>query len=186
MNDIDEILEIIEELDGKLDTDAILDLYCKKHKMVSRPEYRSVIQTTIKKNMPLIQRTIKKNSVSGDNILTVGECRYFKTIRDTMQTLFKKSVPMMKCYFPVMDDCMVWFPQPKNDNWENTFTPDGKFWYEKPKTAKANYVSDGKMRYIFIHEKDGYRFTGKFKPIEMLPDKTRVYEFVDDKLIYEK
>lgn len=77
---------------------------------------------------------------------------------------------------------MAWFPQPQNDKWENTLSADGKYWYEKPKNDTSNYEPDNKIRYVFIHEEQGYRFTGVYKVNGVKDGRTREYELVDDKV----
>ena len=98
-----------------------------------------------------------------------------------MLLVFSKRVNSGSAYFAIDELHSAWFPQFKNADWENTLSEDQKFWFERPK-ANADYEADNKLRYVFAHEKDGYRFTGLFKFVELKDDRTRVYELIDDKV----
>lgn len=187
MNNLSELLEIISSLGGSGSTDEIAAAYAKKHKMPVSLVQKSVIDSTLsnyKGNLHLNHAIHKwePKTETKSKMLYVSDNRYFATIRDAMSTIFNKSVTLSQWYFPVDTDCMAWFPQPKNDKWENTLSSDGRFWYEKPKNADADYEPDYKNRYIFAHEEQGYRFTGIFKVNGVNADGTREYELIDDKV----
>mgnify|MGYP000907794896 CR=1 FL=1 len=191
MNDINELIRIILSLGGYATSDTIVREYCKEHRMVMQPHFRSVVEKTLADCKEHIRRNIAGNGweikVSDKSeFLYVSESRYFRTIRDAMLQIFNISVPLSQGYFKVDENHMAWFPQPNNDNWENTMSEDGRFWYEKPKIDSLDYEPDNKLRYVFAHEEGGYRFTGLFKVNEMTGDKTRVYELVDDKVEIRK
>lgn len=136
-------------------------------------------------NLLALLTSIKKYSsinLTGEYLL-LSENRYFKTIKETMLAVFNKHVSPWNAYFSVDKEHSAWFPQPNNDNWENSLSEDGMVWYEKPKNITAEYEPDFKLRYVFVHEKDGYRFTGVFKYIGMDDQRKRQYQRVDDKVL---
>lgn len=187
MNDIKELLEIISSLGGSASIDEIASAYAKRYKMPASLVSKSVIASTLKS----YNSNLRLNRANGKyepkpeakaKMLYISDNRHFSTIRDAMSKVFNKSVSSGGAYFPVDEQHNAWFPQFGNASWDNTYTADGKFWFEKPKAADADYVPDNKIRYVFIHEKEGYRFTGVFKVNEMHPDKTREYELIDDKV----
>ena len=118
---------------------------------------------------------------TSDDYLCVSDMNYFKTIREAMSYIFNKHVASQGVFFHYNELYDVWFPQPSNDKWINELSEDGQLWYEKPIDSKK-YDSTGKLRYAFIKEKHGYRFTGVFKFLKM-DGQTRVYEMVDDKVL---
>lgn len=187
MNDLKELLEIISSLGGSASIDEIAFAYAKRYKMPASLVSKSVIASTLKS----YNGNLRLNRANGKyepkpegkaKMLYVSDNRHFATIRDAMSHIFNKSVPLSQGYFPVDADRMAWFPQPQNDKWENTLSADGKFWYEKPKNSEADYELDYKNRYVFIHEEQGYRFTGVFKVNGTKEDGTREYELIDDKV----
>ena len=187
MNEITELLEIISSLGGSASIDEIASIYAKKHKMPVSLVPKSIIASTLSK----FNGGLRLNRASGkyelkpetkSNMLFVSDNCYFLTIREAMSRIFNKSVPLSQGYFPVDAERMAWFPQPKNDKWENTLSADGKYWHERPKAADADYEPDYKTRYVFIHEDQGYRFTGVFKVNDVKEDGTREYEIIDDKV----
>lgn len=187
MNDIKEILDIIEALGGSATVDEIAADYAKRYKMPASLVSKGVIASVLcrqSSNLQLNHASHKweKKPEREANTLYVSDNRYFHTIRDAMSKIFNKSVSSGGAYFQVDDTHSAWFPQFGNSTWENTYTSDGKFWSEKPMTDESDYVSDHKDRYIFIHEKDGYRFTGIFRENAMQADRTREYELIDDKV----
>lgn len=187
MSDINELLEIISSLGGSASIDEIASAYAKKYKMPVSLVSKSVIASTLSKysgglRLNRANEKYESKPETRANMLYVFDNRYFSTIRDAMAKVFNKSVSSGGAYFTVDDEHTAWFPQFGNASWDNTYTADGKFWFEKPKTSDADYESDNKTRYVFIHEKDGYRFTGVFKPNGMNQDKTREYELIDNKV----
>lgn len=187
MNDIKELMEIISSIGGSATIDEIATAYAKRYKMPVSLVPKNVIAATLsnhKDNLRLNHATHKwePKSEASINLLYVSDNRYFATIRDAMSKIFNKSVPLSQGYFSVGANRMAWFPQPQNDKWENTLSTDGQFWHEKPKSPDANYEPDYKQRYIFIHEEQGYRFTGIFKVNGIKEDGTREYELIDDKV----
>ena len=187
MNDINELIEIIQSLGGNATTGDIVSKYCQIHHMIEQPHFKRIVERTLSSHRKKIRHNkanYKWEYKTEDEVeyILVSDNRYFASIRDAMLYIFNKSVPLSRGYFQVDDDHMAWFPQPKNDNWENVLSDDGRFWFEKPKTANADYEADNKLRYVFVHEKKGYRFTGLFKVGNISDDKTRIYELVDDKV----
>ena len=188
MSNINELLEIISSLGGSASIDEIASAYAKRYKMPASLVSKSVIASTLKS----YSGNLRLNRANGKyepkpetkaKMLYVSDNRYFATIRDAMGKIFNQSVSSGGAYFQVDDSHAAWFPQFGNVSWDNTYTDDGKYWFEKPKTDDADYVPDNKDRYVFIHEKEGYRFTGIFKVNGMKPDKTREYELIDDKVM---
>lgn len=188
MSNINELLEIISSLGGSASIDEIASAYAKRYKMPASLVSKSVIASTLKS----YSGNLRLNRANGKyepkletkaKMLYVSDNRYFATIRDAMGKIFNQSVSSGGAYFQVDDSHAAWFPQFGNVSWDNTYTADGKYWFEKPKTDDADYVPDNKDRYVFIHEKEGYRFTGIFKVNGMKPDKTREYELIDDKVM---
>lgn len=187
MNDINELLEIITSLSDSASIDEIASTYAMKHKMPVSLVSKSVISDTLlnykgKLHLNRANNKWELKSEPKSNMLYVSDNRYYRTIRDAMSEVFNKSVPLSQGYFPVEANRMAWFPQPKNDNWENTLSDDGKYWHEKPKVPTSDYESDDKDRYVFIHEEQGYRFTGVYKVNGVKEDGTREYELIDDKV----
>lgn len=188
MNDIrEELLGIIFRLGGSASVDEITCAYAKRHKMPSSLVSKSDIAYSLKNckgNLRLnyANRKYELKPQIGAKMLYVSDNRYFATIRDAMSHIFNKSVQLGRGCFPVDVDRLAWFPQQKNDKWEDTLSADGRFWHEKPKSADADYESNDKIRYIFIHDEEGYRFTGVFKVNDAKEDRTREYELIDDKV----
>ncbi len=187
MNDINELLRILRSLGGAATSEDIVKSYCRKHRMVVQPQFKGIVDKTLtdRKDLVRINRANKTWEVKrpdNSEFLYVSENRFFRTIREAMMQISNISVPLSQGYFKVDKTHMAWFPQLRNDNWENTLSEDGRYWYEKPKNATSDYEPDYKLRYVFAHEEQGYRFTGLFKVNDMTEDRTRVYEFVDDKV----
>ncbi len=187
MNDINELMKIIASLGGSATSDAIVKEYCKLHRMIVQPQYKSIVEKTLAGNKALVRRNSaggrwEPKQAAAVEYLYVSENRYFRTIRDAMLQIFNISVPLSQGYFKVDGSHTAWFPQPKNENYENALSDDGKHWYEKPKSPSYDYEPDNMLRYVFIHEEDGYRFTGIFKQLGINEDRTHVYEIVDDKV----
>jgi len=187
VNDIKELLEIISALGGTASVDEIAFTYAKMYKMPASLVSKSVIASTLmnfKGGLRFNHANQKWEPIPGtkSKTLYISDNKYFPTIRDAMSHIFNKSVPLSQGYFHVEADRMAWFPQSKNDKWENTLSANGKFWHEKPKDSTADYEPDYKERYIFAHEEQGYRFTGLFKTNGTDEYGTREYELIDDKV----
>lgn len=191
MNDINELLAIISSLGGSASIDEIASAYAKKYKMPVSLVSKNVVASTLSnyKGGLRLNHASHKWELKPDtdkDILLISDNRFFLTIRAAMSEVFNKSVNSGSAYFSIDDHHSAWFPQFGNDNWENTYTADGKFWYEKPLKNDADYIPDHKMRYVFIHEINGYRFTGIFRFNGVKEDKTREYELIDDKVYIVK
>lgn len=191
MNNISELISIIYSIGGQASTEAIAEAYGKKYKMPLMMIPKSVIETTLSSRKDLVRRNCASNqwelrSDTSKDILLISDNRFFPTIRAVMSEVFNKNVNSGSAYFSIDDRHAAWFPQFGNEKWENTYSEDGKFWYEKPRNNETDYTPDNKTRYIFIHEINGYRFTGVFRFNGFKEDKTREYELIDDKVYIVK
>ena len=187
MNDINILVKIIDLLGGAATTEDIVAEYCKEYHMMQQPQYKLVVEKTLSNNKKRVRQNRANfewelKSEEKTEVLYVNDNKYFKTIQEVMQSIFQKRVPLSQGYFKIDDDTMAWFPQPKNEDWENTLSEDGMFWYERPKKDGIDYTPDYKKRFVFTHENDGYRFTGLFIFNGIEDDRTRVYELIDDKV----
>ena len=166
----------------------LVDKVSRKYHISNDTHLAYAVKHSIEENPYLFYRneaTMLWELKQKENYLYVADNKRFQKIRDAMLLVFSKRVNSGSAYFAIDELHSAWFPQFKNADWENTLSEDQKFWFERPK-ANADYEADNKLRYVFAHEKDGYRFTGLFKFIEMRPDRTRIYELVDDKVILPK
>lgn len=186
MNNINELAQLIRKHGGAASTEEIVKNYCRKHRMIAFSNYRSVVEHILTAKPQSVRRNAATRqwelNTDGLVYLYASEKRFFSSPRDAMMQIFDKSVANAGGYFRVDAEHMAWFPQPKNDDWENTFSDDGRFWYERPKTDSADYEPDNLLRYVFKKESGGWRFTGLFKVNGMAEGKTRVYELIDDKV----
>jgi len=191
VNDISEYVKFIEINGGSASLQDIIRSYQSAHHMVILSEHKSIILKCLKEHPSevfynsLLDKWFltEKNEINKCPFLYVSENKFFRTISEAMVYCFNKAVPLSQGYFTVGDGEKAWFPQPQNDNWENTLSPDGKIWYEKPKNDSADYAPDNCKRYVFEHSSNGYRFTGVFIPKGLAENNIRVYEIVDDKVM---
>ena len=188
MNDVSRLANIIEESDQGMSFDDIVLEYSKKHRIVNDGYFKNALIASLEfhKNIFHLNRANMLWEVrQGNKYLYVSDTKKFRKIRDAMLEIFSKSVNSGSAYFSTDETHAAWFPQPNNNDWENVLSDDQHYWYERPKNG-ADYTADNKLRYVFAHEQDGYRFTGLFRFVEMKADKTRVYELVDDKVALAK
>jgi len=187
VNNIKELINIIECLGGSASIDEIANKYQEIHPMIIFNSHKKTMEQTLKDNPDLVRQNkgnfkweIKTQLIS-NNYLLVSDRMCFKTIREAMKYIFEKSVPSQGAYFSVNDEYDAWFPQNGNKEWSNELVDDGKTWIEHPSDPNNYDVPNGKLRYTFIKEKEGYYFTGVFSFKEMQGN-TRVYSIVDDKV----
>lgn len=153
---------------------------------------KEYICTRYKKfNYNITHKSFETNDING-NYLFVSDNKYFNSIEEIMRKIFAfTKVPIRRGYFKVSTDpdCYAWFPQFDNGEWENLLLDNGKTWTEKPlsknKIDNFNNELTYEFRYIFAHEKEGYRFTGLFQETSVA-NNTRIYTLVDDKVLIEK
>ena len=192
MNDINQLIQIIQSLGGAATTDEIVNEYCREYHMVILPYYKRVVENTlsafsnqIRKNKADNQWELKPDDST--EYLYVSDSRYYRTISDVMSKIFcVNSIQKRHGYFPVDNNYMAWFPKFDNDNWLNTFSDDGRFWHQKPRVGTIRTAPDNKLRFVFAYEKNGYRFTGLFKPNGFINDDTEEFELIDDKVEIRK
>ncbi len=189
--------DMLNSFDGTISIENIKEYYAKTFYVELKGNQLNLVKNYIFENYKEIQfnekhKCFEENS-SIDDYLYVNDYRYFSSIEDVMKELFGFSkVQRQKGYFKVSTDPEIyaWFPQFGNKEWENLFLDDGKTWTEKPLTQKnisifnQNLVNE--FRYIFAHEKEGYRFTGLFQEVEIKDKNTRIYSLVDDKMLIKK
>ena len=188
MNNIKNLISIIEQLGGSATIDDITRTYCRSRKMIVDSSYKSIITNVLTQNKDLVRYSSQLckwelYTDDGQDVLRVSDNKYFPKIRNVMNGVFGifKFQPQ-KGYLKIDSSHRAWFPKFDNDGWKNEYDPSGKYWFETPKTASADYQADGMIRYVFSYDKKlGYRFTGVFKPIEN-QGRTRVYELIDDKV----
>ena len=166
---------------------SLCDLACeysKRFHIVNDRCFRYVLNRTLEDGKALFRfnRATSAWEMANGEYLYVSDNRRFSKIRDAMLAVFAKKVNSGSAYFAIDDIHNAWFPQFNNDEWENVLSNDQRVWFERPKND-ADYPADNKLRYVFAHEKDGYRFTGLFKFVKLRADKTRVYEIIDDKVL---
>ena len=163
----------------------LADNISRKYHISNDTHLLYAVKYSIKVNQSLFrqnEKTLLWGLKPKENYLHVSDNKRFQKIRDAMLFVFSKKVDSGSAYFVVDELHSAWFPQFNNADWENTLSEDQKTWFERPK-SNADYEADNRLRYVFAHEKDGYRFTGLFRFVEKRPDKTRVYELIDDKVI---
>lgn len=188
MNNTEKLLRVFEENNFEMSLLDLAQKYSYKYHIVNDNYFQNAIKKVLQSNKALFRFNLSTGlwEVGTDiSYLYVSENKRFKKIRDAMLEVFAKRVNSGGAYFPVDDTHNAWFPQFKNEDWENTLSEDGQYWFERPKNG-ADYAPDYKLRYVFAHEKDGYRFTGLFEFIELKDDKTRVYKLIDNKVLIIK
>ena len=152
----------------------LVDKISRKYHISNDTHLAYAVKHSIKENPCLFYRneaTMLWELKQKENYLYVADNKRFQKIRDAMLFVFSKRVNSGSEYFA---------PSLTSSEFD-TISEDQKFWFERPK-ANADYEADNKLRYVFAHEKDGYRFTGLFKFVELKDDRTRVYELIDDKV----
>lgn len=198
------MIRLKEHLDEMLVTfgdcfsiDDIKEYYAKRFYVELKEDQLNIIKRFMLKNYANFQYNEKHHSFeteeSKDNYLFVEDNKYFNSIEDVMKNLFGyKTVQRQKGWFKVSTDPEInaWFPQFGNKEWENLFLDNGKTWTERPLTQKniekfSNQLTN-EYRYIFIHEKEGYRFTGLFCETSIINGNTRIYSLYDKKLLIKK
>lgn len=184
MNNTTKITEILSQYTSGL---SVLDLaqeYSCRYHIANDQYFRNLIKKALEMHGDQfrLNKVTMQWAVAKGNYLYVTDNRKFAKIRDAMLCVFGKKVNSGSAYFSVDDTHSAWFPQFGNSEWENVLSEDQRYWYERPRTD-ADYSPDNKLRYTFAHEKDGYRFTGLFRFVELKDDHTRVYEQIDDKVL---
>lgn len=188
VNNNTKILAFLQKNDTGVSFADLAQMYSIQNHIVNDKHFQNILKNTLESNKSLY----RLNKATGlwqvnqsNSFLYNTDAKRFKTIREAMLYVFSKKVNSGSAYFKVDDLHNAWFPQFDNDQWENILTDDQRYWLERPKN-NANYEPDNKLRYVFAHEKDGYRFTGVFKFVEMRNESTRVYELIDDKVLLSK
>ena len=184
MNNTTKITEILNQYTSGLSAFDLAKEYSYRYHIANDQYFRNIIKKVLEAHndqFRLNNGTMLWEANKG-NYLYVADNRKFSKIRDAMLSVFGKRVDSGHGYFSVNDTHSAWFPQFGNSEWENILSEDQKYWFERPK-ADADYTPDNKLRYTFVHEKDGYRFTGLFRFVELRDDYTRVYELIDDKVL---
>lgn len=184
MNNTTKITGILNQYTSGLSALDLSQEYSCRYHIANDQYFRNLIKKALEAHndqFRLNNATKLWEAING-NYLYVADNQRFSKIRDAMLTVFGKKVNSGSAYFSVDDKHSAWFPQFGNSEWENILSDDQKYWFERPK-ADADYDPDNKLRYTFAHEKDGYRFTGLFRFVELQDDRTRVYELVDDKVL---
>lgn len=184
MNNTTKITEILNQYTSGLSAFDLAQEYSCRYHIANDQYFRNLIKKTLEMHSGLFRfnKLTMQWEVTKSNYLYVKDNRKFSKIREAMLCIFGKKVNSGSAYFSVDDTHSAWFPQFGNSEWENILSEDQRYWFERPRD-NADYAPDNKLRYTFAHEKDGYRFTGLFRFVELKDDKTRVYEQVDDKVL---
>ena len=192
---IEELLEIINALGGQATIDAICKVFQKKWGMYPDSSFKTGVQNILAANPDFVrynkvqkQWEVGTDPETGNKYLYVSDPKTFQYLADVMKEVFGFKKVKSQCgYFDIDDNYAAWFPQYWNEDWDNRYSEDGRYWYEKPNDGHMTGL-ERKLRYVFAHDKFGtkrnvYKFTGLFKNIEIREDGTRVYEIVDDKVL---
>ncbi len=184
MNNTTKITEILNQYTSGLSIFDLAQEYSCRYHIANDQYFRNLIKKTLEMHSGQFRfnKLTMQWEVTKSNYLYVKDNRKFSKIREAMLCIFGKKVNSGSAYFSVDDTHSAWFPQFGNSEWENILSEDQRYWFERPR-VNADYAPDNKLRYTFAHEKDGYRFTGLFRFVELKDDKTRVYEQIDDKVL---
>ncbi len=184
MNNATKIITILNDYTSGLSALDLAQEYSCRYHIANDQYFRNLINKALEANNDQfrLNNATKLWEAIKSSYLYVADNRRFSKIREAMLFVFAKRVNSGSAYFSVDDNHSAWFPQFGNSEWENILSEDQKYWFERPK-ADADYTPDNKLRYTFAHEKDGYRFTGLFRFVELKDDHTRVYELIDDKVL---
>lgn len=184
MNNTTKITEILNQYTSGLSIFDLAQEYSCRYHIANDQYFRNLIKKTLEIHSGQFRfnKLTMQWEVTKSNYLYVKDNRKFSKIREAMLCVFGKKVNSGSAYFSVDDTHSAWFPQFGNSDWENALSDDQRYWYERPR-ADADYTPDNKLRYTFAHEKNGYRFTGLFRFVELKEDRTRVYEQIDDKVL---
>lgn len=184
MNNTTKITEILNQYTSGLSIFDLAQEYSCRYHIANDQYFRNLIKKTLEIHSGQFRfnKLTMQWEVTKSNYLYVKDNRKFSKIREAMFCVFGKKVNSGSAYFSVDDTHSAWFPQFGNSEWENILSEDQRYWFERPR-VNADYAPDNKLRYTFAHEKDGYRFTGLFRFVELKDDKTRVYEQIDDKVL---
>lgn len=184
MNSTTNIIEILNDHTSGLSAFDLAQEYSYRYHIVNDQYFRNIIKKTLEMHSGQFRfnKLTMQWEVTKSNYLYVKDNRKFSKIREAMFCVFGKKVNSGSAYFSVDDTHSAWFPQFGNSEWENILSEDQRYWFERPR-VNADYAPDNKLRYTFAHEKDGYRFTGLFRFVELKDDKTCVYEQIDDKVL---
>ena len=155
MNNIKNLISIIEQLGGSATIDDITRTYCRSRKMIIDSSYKSIITNVLTQNRELVRYSSQLckwelYTDDGQDVLRVSDNKYFTKIKDVMNEVFGifKFQPQTG-YLKIDSSHRAWFPKFNNDEWKNEYDPSGKYWFETPKTASADYQADGMIRYVF-------------------------------------
>lgn len=187
MNFNDELMDIIDYLDGSANIDSIVKEYCHRHSMIVPTGFKQNIENIIKSNglMRINRGTGNwEKTLSSDEYLTVEEMRYYKTNRDAMLYVFNQYVSSGGGYYSIDEQYAAWFPKFDHPDWDNIFSEDGLNFKYKSKSGEFEKPQDGKEVYIFIKDKGTAecRFVGLFKYVGETEDGYRTFELIDDKV----
>lgn len=182
MNNIDRLNAIISELSGQGDFEKVAALYSQSYHIANDSYFRYQLRKVINDGgcFRVNRATSLLERKSGQYLYSTAGDR-FSTIQEAMRYVFSKNVAPRKAYFEVDESHSAWFPQFHNSEWDNTWSDDQHYWYEKPKQNISGFLDD-RLRYVFAHDNDGYRFAGLFQFIELQEGQTRVYKLADDKV----
>lgn len=192
MNSTSLIFEAIEFYGGSASTDEILKYVSKKQHIIADSHYKNLLLKSLYNQESLIYSNVLNKWVfHKSEYLFVEDMKYFSTSKDALNFIYGFNLlNFQRAGKDLGNNSIAWFPQTgknrRSDEWENSFSLDGKMWIEKPLKEEmlVNLESQatGQIRHTFIHEANGYRFTGVFKQTSILPDKTRIYELIDNKV----
>lgn len=184
MNNTTKIISILNDYTPGLSVLNLAQEYSCRYHIANDQYFRNLIKKALETHNDQfrLNNATKLWEAIKSSYLYVSDNRKFSKIRDAMLSVFGKRVDSGHGYFSVNDTYSAWFPQFGNSEWENVLSEDQRYWFERPR-ADADYEPDNKLRYTFAHEKDGYRFTGLFRFVELKDDHTRVYELIDDKVL---
>lgn len=186
--------DVLSAYEGTISIKDIKEYYAKNFYVELKGAQLNIIKDYMAKNHKEYKYNENRKCFETDEVkdayLYVADNRYFNSIEEVMRVLFGRiNVQKRHGYFKVSDSPAIyaWFPQFDSKDWENLFLNDGLTWTEKPLTEKNvesfNPNLTNEYRYIFAHEKSGYRFTGLFQETEIKNGNTRIYSFIDDKLL---
>lgn len=197
MNNLQNIILMIESLGGCVSLEELTIAICKKEHIVYSSHLKSIILDVLNNNSNLFKYNrhlqVWTLDTNLDNYLTIDDNKYFKTEQDVLNEVFGFSLNGFQRGSKMLSDGrLVWFPQNgssrKSNKWENKYFAEDNKWVEVPLTDEArNFVSStstGEVRIIFVHEAEGYRFTGIFKHTNTDENKIRTYTLIDDKVKY--